>query len=64
MASYTWYSVLTGRELTGIKLNTVPAALCNTYTDGDMTLTQTEKDLILNCVTNAIKTPYAVSAAN
>ena len=64
MASYIWYSVLTGRELTGIKLNTVPAALCNTYTDGDMTLTQTEKDLILNCVTNAIKTPYAVSAAN
>ena len=64
MASYTWYSVLTGRELTDIKLNVVPAALCNTYTEGDLVLTEAQKDLILSCVNNAIKTPYNVTAAN
>ena len=64
MASYTWYSVLTGRELTEIKLDVVPAALCNTYTEGDMVLTDAQKDLILNCVNNAIKTPFTVTAAN
>ena len=64
MASYAWYSVLTGRELKQIKLDVVTADLCNTYTDGDMVLTDAQKDLILNCVNNAIKTPYAVTTAN
>ena len=59
IAAYTWYCKLANVEqLDDIKLTTIPKNFLKTYTGaGDMTLTETEKAILIESVNNALKQP-------
>lgn len=59
IAAYTWYCKLANVEqLEDIKLTTIPKNFLKTYTGvGDMTLTETEKAILIESVNNALKQP-------
>lgn len=63
MASYTWYCKLMGIEkLDSIKLDAIPKRFFkSTVAAEDRVLTQAEKDLILECVNNALANPLQVT---
>jgi len=54
MAAYVWYCELEGVLLENVKLDAVPAALTKSYTDGDMVLTDIQKQILMQCVNNAL----------
>ena len=59
IAAYTLFSVLTDKELTEINLGPI-----NSYDVPDMLiLTEKDKEVIMECVNNAIKTPFEVTAS-
>ena len=53
LAAYMWYCELQGTTLKTVKLETIPAALTNTYTDGDLVLTDVQKQVLMQCVNGA-----------
>ena len=59
IAAYVWYCKLANVEqLEDIKLTTIPKNFLKTYTGvGDMTLTETEKTILIESVNNALKQP-------
>lgn len=63
MAAYTWYCKLMGIEkLESIKLDAIPKRFFkSTVGTEDRVLTQAEKDLILECVNNALANPLQVT---
>ena len=63
MNSYLWFCKLTGvEELKEIKMDTIPVVFFKSTQDSqDRVLTDAEKDLILECVNNALKTPFAMT---
>lgn len=63
IAGYTWYSILTGKEITEISLNEVPKGLRALSVDKSSALELTDelKAIILESVQNAVKKPFAVT---
>ena len=51
IASYCWYARLTGKALTQISANRI----------GNLSLTDSNKEVIMEAVNNALRTPYAVT---
>lgn len=59
IAAYTLFSILTGEELTEINIGPI-----NSHDVPDMLiLTDKDKEVITECVNNAIKTPFEVTAS-
>lgn len=54
MAAYVWYCELEGVTLESIKMNTIPAALTKSYTEGDLVLTEEQMQVLIQCVNNAL----------
>lgn len=63
MNSYVWFCKIFGIEqLNEIKMDTIPVKFFKSTQDvQDRTLTNGEKDLILESVNNALKTPFAMT---
>ena len=63
MNSYVWYCKLMGIEkLEEIKMDTIPVSFFkSTQGDQDRVLTDAEKNIILESVNNALKTPFAMT---
>ena len=64
IAGYTWYSVLTGKQIDKINLDAVPADLRYFKADknaGDLVLTDALKAIILESVQNAVEKRFAVT---
>ena len=54
IASYCWYARLTGKTLDKISINQVPG----------LALSDSNKEVIMESVNNALRAPYAVTASN
>ena len=64
IAGYTWYSILTGKQIDEVKVDAIPGALRYYKADrdaGDLVLTDDLKAIIVESVQNALKTPFAVT---
>lgn len=62
IAGYTYFSMLTGKTLDTIALETVPSKLLkSTEVMGDLTLTEGERLVIAESVKNAIANPFTVT---
>ena len=63
MNSYLWFCKLTGvEELKEVKMDTIPTVFFkSTEGNQDRVLTDMEKDIILEAVNNAMKTPFAMT---
>ena len=63
IASYTWFCTLTGVDhLDEIKLDTIPKAFFkSTVADTDRVLTESEKNIILESVNNALAKPFEIT---
>ena len=62
IAGYTWFSMLTGKNLDTIALESVPSKLCKSYElMGDMPITEGQRLVIAEAVKNAIANPYTVT---
>lgn len=63
MNSYLWFCKLTGvEELTEVKMDTIPVVFFkSTQGAEDRVLTDAEKNIVLEAVNNALKTPFAMT---
>lgn len=62
IAGYTWFSMLTGKTLDTIALESVPSKLLKSYElMGDMPITEGERLVIAEAVKNAIANPFEVT---
>ena len=62
IAAYTWYCTVTGKTIDDIALDTIPAAMTNSYAgEGDMVLSEQEKRIVVEAVKNAIAHPYEIT---
>lgn len=61
IAAYTWYCELEGTTLDTIKVTTIPAALANSYKDGDYTLTQQQITVLVDAVKNAMTNKFVTT---
>lgn len=62
IAGYTWFSMLTGKTLDTIALESVPSYLLKSYElMGDMPITEGERLVIAEAVKNAIANPFTVT---
>lgn len=65
VAAYTWYCTIFGKDITECQLNPIYwRVMINSFNrqyQKDMELTQEQKDLLIEAVSNAMKTPYAVT---
>lgn len=65
MAAYTWYCAIYGADISQCKFFTVPGKIRveKAYRQGniDFTLTQEQKDILVESVKNALAAPYAVT---
>ena len=64
-AAYTWLCTLTGKDMSQMKIDPIQSyhLVQKSLRDGkvDLTLTETEKNILIESVTNALKTPYAMT---
>ena len=62
MAAYTWYCQLEGTTLDSVQLTKVPSALKKSYTgSGDMVLTESQINVLVESVKNAANTKFQVT---
>ena len=63
MVSYVWMCRLFGIEqLTELKVNSIPVTLFNSIQDAqDYVFTESEKNVMLEAINNALKTPFAIT---
>ena len=64
IAAYTFYAQLTGRKVTDIKLDKIPASLRHRYTrgEGDMLITEEMKQVVIHAANSALEDPWTVPA--
>jgi hypothetical protein len=61
IAAYTWFCELEGKPLDTIAVTTIPAALCNSYKDGDYALTQQQITVLVDAVKNAVNNKFVTT---
>ena len=64
ISAYTFYAQLTGRKVTDIKLDKIPASLRHRYTrgEGDMLITEEMKQVVIHAANSALEDPWTVPA--
>ena len=62
IAAYTFYAQLTGKEVTQINLDKIPASLRHRYTrsEGDLIITEEMKQVIIGAANAAREDPWTV----